>query len=385
MQNSVQKPVMSRFLGKNIGNIKITDYIGEGSMGIVFKGRHNNLDIDVAIKIIKDELLTVRAEEYLHRFEREARIAAKLNHRCITRIIDYGEFQNKPYIVIEYIDGFTLSEFVKAHKTHLTEENILKLMGMTASALHEAHSNDIIHRDLKPQNIMVSKQGRPYITDLGLAKDVTDMSLTQTSMVMGSPVYMAPECFTGEPEPGFKSDIYSLGCIAYFTAFKELPVKGKSMQDIMHKHMTGQFDFELPTACSDATIKIIKKMMAFKVEDRYQSSLEVVNAIKNALNKKNKLTQKKQKEITETVKESNSGSNENNAMESTAGIDSFSGSDAFLKANDVLRVLEERLGPAVSSHGGSKIIHASIKDRLVLWALLIGLIACGFAGYFYTN
>ena len=384
-QSNNQQSIMTRFLGKEIGNIKITDYIGEGSMGIVFKGRHSNLGIDVAIKIIKDELLNSREKEYLSRFEREARIAAKLNHRCITRIIDYGKFQNKPYIVIEYVDGFTLSDFVKAHNDHLAEVNVLKLIGMTASALHEAHKNGIIHRDLKPQNIMISKQGRPYITDLGLAKDVTDLSLTQTSMVMGSPVYMAPECFTGEPKPSFPSDIYSLGCIAYFTAFKELPVKGKSIQDIMHKHMTSQFDFELPTACSEDTLEVIKKMMAHKVEKRYQSSLEVVDAIKETLNKRNKITQQKKKEVSNISKESSDDVTEPNSMESTVGVDSFSGSDAFLKVGDVLRVLEERLGPAVSSHGGSKIVHASIKDRFILWVLLVGLILCSFAGYFFAS
>ena len=380
MNINTQQSIMSRFLGKEIGNIKITDYIGEGSMGIVFKGRHNNLGIDVAVKIIKDELLDSRAKEYLRRFEREARIAAKLNHRCITRIIDYGEFQNKPYIVIEYIDGFTLSEFVKAHKAHMEEANVLKLIGMTASALHEAHKNDIIHRDLKPQNIMISKKGRPYITDLGLAKDVTDMSLTQTSMVMGSPAYMAPECFSGEPKPDFKSDIYSLGCIAYFTAYKDLPVKGNSMSDVMHKHMTGQIDFNRPTACSNETIQVIKKMMAFNVYDRYQSSLEVVDAIKSVINFKNKKKQVKQNVVPKEVE-----STTEKTSETEVGVDSFSGSDAFLKAGDVLRVLEERLGPAVSSHGGNRIVHASIKDRLILWALLVALIACGFIGYLYAG
>ena len=384
MSTNINQSVMSYFLGKQIGNIKITEYIGEGSMGIVFKGHHSNLDIDVAVKIIKDELLTSRAKEYLKRFEREARIAARLNHRCITRIIDYGEFNKKPYIVIEYIDGFTLSDFVKAHSGHLDELNVLKLIGMTASALHEAHKNDIIHRDLKPQNIMISKQGRPYITDLGLARDVADMSLTQTAIIMGSPAYMAPECFSGDGKIDFRSDIYSLGCIAYFTAFKQLPVKGKTMQDVMHKHMTGDIEFNHPTGCSEITVNIIKKMMAFKIEDRYGSTLEIVAAIKNAIKVKQKeIFHEKQKPVTSS-QEYYTETVEAISEETITGIDSFSGSDAFLKIGDVLKVLEERLGPAVSSHGSIKIMHASIKDRIILWSLLVSLIVCSIIGYLYT-
>ena len=108
-------------------------------------------------------------------------------------------------------------------------------------------------------------------------------------------------------------------------------------------------------------------------------------SIKETLNKRNKITQQKKKEVSNISKESSDDVTEPNSMESTVGVDSFSGSDAFLKVGDVLRVLEERLGPAVSSHGGSKIVHASIKDRFILWVLLVGLILCSFAGYFFAS
>lgn len=378
--------IISRFIGKEIGNIKITEYIGEGSMGIVYKGHHSNLDIDVAVKIIKDELLASKADEYLARFEREARIAAKLNHRCITRIIDYGILEERPYIVIEYIDGFTLSDFVKAHEENLNEFNVLKLIGMTASALFEAHNNNIIHRDLKPQNIMISKQGRPYITDLGLARNITDMTLTHTSVVMGSPAYMAPENFTSDEKIDLRSDIYSLGCVSYFTAFKQSPVKGKSMQDIMHKHVVGNINYNLPTDCSDITIDIIKKMMSPKIEERFQSAQEVVDSIKNAIKEiqarnnnlaENKSAVSSQEYYTETVEARQSGI--------FSATDSLTGSDAFLKVDQVLRVLEQRLGPTVSSHGSIRVTHATIKDRLILWILLISLLACSVVGYLYAS
>ncbi len=379
----------SEYIGQKIGNIIINSYIGEGTMGMVFKGHHKNLGIDVAVKIIKDALLKTKADEYLGRFEREARIAARLNHRCITRIIDYGFIENdKPYIVIEYIDGFTLSEFIKAYNDDIDEMNVLKLIGMIASGLYEAHRNGIVHRDLKAQNIMISRQGRPYITDLGLARDVADLTITQSSVVMGSPAYMAPENFTSEEGVDLRSDIYSLGCAAYYTAFKKLPVKGHSIKEIINKHLAGDINFEHPTKCSDATIEIIKKMMMVDVNERYQSAQEIVSDIKNILAN----YKKPAKSIRERIEEDTVTASQEYYTEtaeattsvSYTGNDSLTGSNVFLDVANVLKILEERFGTSSSTHGSINITHATLKDRMILWILLIGLLTSAIIGYVLT-
>ena len=380
----------SNYIGKHVGNIKITEFIGKGSMGIVFKGHHANLDIDVAVKIIRDELLgNNKKDEYLKRFEREARIAAKLNHNCITRIIDYGQLENKPYIVIDYIDGFTLYDFVDAHNENLSELNILKLVGMIASALYEAHKNNIIHRDLKPQNIIISRNGRPYITDLGLARNITDFSVTQTAMILGSPAYMAPEHFTGKSPIDLRSDIYSLGCIAYFAAYKTLPVKGESIKDIMYKHITGDIDFTLDTACSEKTINIIKKMMAADLNKRYQITSEIVDDVKQTISK---LKEESRENL--AIKSTDTDNNpdekyvetiEGESIAQYESKDLLIDSNTFLKVGQVLEALEKRLGPSVSNTGDIKITHASMLDRWILWVILICLITSTIIGYFFTS
>tara|TARA_R110002072_G_scaffold3149_1_gene23341 strand:- start:5553 stop:6722 length:1170 start_codon:yes stop_codon:yes gene_type:complete len=389
MAKEIFEASYSEYIGKKIGNIVVTDYIGEGTMGIVFKGHHKNLGIDVAIKIIKDELLSSKADEYLGRFEREARIAARLNHRCITRIIDYGFIENKPYIVIEYIDGFTLSEFIKACEDDIAEINVLKLIGMIASGLYEAHKNGIIHRDMKAQNIMISREGRPYITDLGLARDVADLTITQSSIIMGSPAYMAPENFTSEEGIDLRSDIYSLGCAAYYAAFKQLPVKGGSIKEIINKHINGDIDFGLPTNCGKETINIIKKMMNANIDERYQSAQGIVNDIKSVLANREK-TAKASKDGIQKKSATASQEYYTETMEATSSVsytdsDSLTGSNVFLNVASVLKVLEERLGPAASSHGSINITHATLKDRMILWVLLTGLFACTIIGYLLTS
>lgn len=383
MTKQINQERIDKFLGKEIGNIKITEYIGEGSMGVVFKGHHDNLDIDVAVKIIKDELLTSKREEYLGRFEREARIAARLNHRCITRIIDYGEFEGRPYIVIEYIDGFTLSEFVKAHKNNINELDILKLIALIASALQEAHKNNIIHRDLKPQNIMLSKEGRPYLTDLGLARHISDISITGSSIIIGSPAYMAPENFSGDGTIDFRSDIYSLGCVAYFAAFKQSPVKGESMKEIANKHIAGDIDFDYPTDCSAVTLNLIKKMLAYDVEQRFDSAQDIVDEVKEIMQIAHEQKRRAQYKKEE---EENSAEAEYYTETVEAEVTSeFTVSDSFLKIDHVLAILEKQFGSKVSSHGKMKITHSTMKDRLILWIILISLVTCSIVGYLYTN
>lgn len=380
VQNSTEK--YNHFLGKEIGNIKIVDYIGEGSMGIVFKGHHNNLDIDVAVKVIKDELLTSKRDEYIARFKREAQIAARLNHRCITRIIDYGEFEGRPYIVIEYIDGFTLSDFVNVHKEHIKEIDILKLIALTASALHEAHAHKIVHRDLKPQNIMLTRVGRPYLTDLGLARHVADLSITSTSSILGSPAYMAPECFTSDNPTDYRSDIYSLGCVAYYAAFKQSPVKGSSLSEIMNKHITGDIDYVHPSDCTGLTLNIIKKMMAHDIDKRYSQAQDIVDEVKRVIplvqEQKRKTQHKKQDEENDADAEYYTETVEAEVTQE------FTVSDSFLKIDHVLGMLEKPFTPVVSSHGSIDITHASRKDRIVLWIILISLIACSLIGYLYA-
>lgn len=395
MNRSITRVDFTDFLGKKIGNIQITDYIGEGSMGMVFKGYHENLDIDVAVKLVRDELLETSREEYILRFEREAKLVAKLNHSCITRIIDYGQFEGRPYIVIDYVDGFTLDEFVKAHYDHVEEMNILKLLRMTSSAVQEAHRNGIINRDIKPKNILLSRQGRPYITDLGLARDIQDSTITRASVVMGSPAFMAPETFNPETPLDKRSDIYSLGCVAYYMAFRRLPVSGASVQDIIHGHLSGSISYDHPTACGKGTIEIIKRMMAFDLEKRFQGANHVVEAVKRRIIAINEENRARLYESTQEIKNFSEIHSQIKQAEETAelpastepnGIQTqHTNTDSFLQVDKVLKTLEKRIGQTASTHSGKRIVHTALRERLILWLLLTGFLLFTVGGYLYTN
>ncbi len=386
----------TNFLGKKIGNIKITDYIGEGSMGMVFKGYHENLDIDVAVKLVRDELLETSRDEYIKRFEREARMVAKLNHSCITRIIDYGQFEGRPYIVIDFIDGFTLDDFVKAHYDHVEEMNILKLLRMTSSAILEAHRNGIINRDIKPKNILLSREGRPFITDLGLARDISDSTITRASVVMGSPAFMAPETFNPEAPLDKRSDVYSLGCVAFYMAFRRLPVNGETVQDIIHGHLSGMISYDHPTACGKETIEIIKRMMASDIEKRFQGANHVVEAVKRRIVAINEENRAKLFESTQEIKnfsEIQVSVKDTTPAQETVSLDSretdvekqHTSTDSFLRVDSVIRTIEKRIGQAASTHSGKRIVHTALRERLILWVLLFGFILFAVGGFFYTN
>ena len=395
MINKSNRADFTDFLGKKIGNIQITDYLGEGSMGMVFKGYHENLDIDVAVKVVRDELLESSREEYIRRFEREARMVAKLNHSCITRIIDYGQFEGRPYIVIDFVDGFTLDEFVKAHYDHVEEMNILKLLRMTSSAVHEAHRNGIINRDIKPKNILLSRQGRPFITDLGLARDISDSTITRASVVMGSPAFMAPETFNPEAPLDKRSDIYSLGCVAYYMAFRRLPVSGATVQDIIHGHLSGMISFDHPTACGNGTIEIIKRMMAFDLEKRFQSANHVVESVKRriiSINEENRArlyesTQeiKNFSEIQAQVRDADPTSEPSAATSPAVLQTQHTSTDSFLRVDKVIKTIEKRIGQTASTHSGKRIVHTALRERLILWMLFIGFVMFTVGGYLYSQ
>ncbi len=209
------------FEAKRMGQYRLKEKIGEGGMGEVYLAEHLLLKRPCAIKLIRaDKAGDSRA---LARFEREVKATAKLTHWNTVEIYDYGRADDGTfYYVMEYLPGHNLSQLVEMHGV-LPADRVVHLLTQTCEALSEAHEAGLIHRDIKPGNIFAAHRGGVFdvakLLDFGLAKPVeksTDVSLTREGTITGSPLYMSPEQAMGDAEPDARSDIYSVGAVAYF-------------------------------------------------------------------------------------------------------------------------------------------------------------------------
>lgn len=221
-------------IGKRLnGRYKILDLIGGGGMANVYLARDIILDRDVAVKVLRPDFSD--DEEFIRRFHREAQAATSLNHPNIVSIYDVGEEGNILYIVMEYIDGTTLKQYIQKNGPLSNEESVNIMIQLT-SALAHAHENHIVHRDIKPQNILIDENGVVKITDFGIAVALTSTTITQTNSFLGSVHYLSPEQARGGMATK-KSDIYSLGIVMFELITGRLPFFGESAVSIALKHL----------------------------------------------------------------------------------------------------------------------------------------------------
>lgn len=261
---------------------RILARIGVGGMAVIYKAQDTLLDRYVAIKVLKEEF--VHNEQFLKKFKREAQAAARLTHTNIVNVFDVGEEDGLHYIVMELVEGKTLKEYIE-ERGCLTWKETLSIVLQTASALDAAHKNNIIHRDIKPQNILMSEEGVPKVTDFGIAKAVTSSTVTSSGDAMGSVHYISPEQARG----GFvdeRSDLYSLGIMMYEMLTGMLPYVGDTVVSIAIQHIQSHvLQIEnvtpnIPQAVADVANKLTMK----HPEKRYQNAAEVMTAVIRAKN-----------------------------------------------------------------------------------------------------
>jgi serine/threonine protein kinase len=252
---------------------EILDELGRGGMAIVFKAKEKQLDREVAIKVLPFSLAFDK--EFVERFQREARTSAKLEHPNIIPIYRVGKSGRVIYFVMKFLRGKPLSN-VLAARGSLPPLEIKKILVEVARALAYAHKKEIVHRDIKPDNIMFDEHGHAVVTDFGIAKAASGGKLTGTGMSIGTPHYMSPEQAKAQSLDG-RSDIYSLGVVAYQCLTGAVPFDGEDSFSIGYKHIME----EIPTPPIDSHDKrtlfdIIKKMMAKVPDQRFQSADELV-------------------------------------------------------------------------------------------------------------
>ncbi|NGP45048.1 Stk1 family PASTA domain-containing Ser/Thr kinase [Bacillaceae bacterium SIJ1] len=218
------------------GRYQILDYIGGGGMANVYLAKDMILDREVAVKVLKPEFS--KDEEFISRFRREARSATSLSHPNIVDIYDVGEQDDTYYIVMEYVSGQTLKQFIQKHGS-LSQRLTVQIMEQLTSAISHAHDNHIIHRDIKPHNILIDEYNDVKVTDFGIAVAISSTTITQTNSLLGSVHYLSPEQARGSMSTK-KSDIYSLGVVMYEMLRGQAPFSGESPVGVALKHLQNE-------------------------------------------------------------------------------------------------------------------------------------------------
>ncbi|RMH01942.1 MAG: hypothetical protein D6706_01005 [Chloroflexi bacterium] len=272
-------------IGQTIGKYKIVEKLGRGGMAEVYKAYQENLDRYVAIKLMHAFL--VNEQDFLQRFQREARAIAKLNHPNIVNVYDFDIYGDDTYyLVMEYIQGGTLKEKLEALNEKgdsLPLEEAVRIAREVAEALDYAHRRGMVHRDIKPANIMLDEHGRAILTDFGIVKMMGAQSVayTATGALIGTPAYMSPEQALGQPGDE-RVDIYSLGVLLFQMVTGKLPYAADTPLAVVMKHVNEptplpvSFNPNVPYALQE----IILKAMAKNPEDRYQTAREMAEALR---------------------------------------------------------------------------------------------------------
>jgi serine/threonine-protein kinase len=246
--------------------------IGQGGMAEVFRGFDPVLNRTVAIKVLLPQF--ARDAGFVARFRREAQAAARLNQPNIVGVYDTGADGDRQYIVMEFVEGRTLAEFLAGGR-RLTPMQSVEMTQKIASALGSAHTQGIVHRDIKPGNVMVTREGTVKVMDFGIARMQTDITAPQTSSVIGTPTYLSPEQAQGHSVDA-RSDLYSLGCVLYELLAGRPPFTGDTPVAIAYKQVN---ETPVPPSTHNADIPprldaVVMKSLAKNPANRYQSAEE---------------------------------------------------------------------------------------------------------------
>ena len=275
---------MESLIGKSLSHYSVLEQIGEGGMAIVYKAYDDHLEREVAIKIIRRSAFPPeQLDHLLKRFEREAKSLARMSHPNIVKVLDYGEYGDSPYLVLEYLPGGTLKQ--KFGKPMPWKE-AARLLLPVARALQFTHAQGIIHRDVKPTNILLTQSGDPMLTDFGIAKLLESgdaQTLTGTGIGIGTPEYMAPEQWAGKVGP--QTDIYALGVVFYELLTEHKPYTADTPAEILLKQANEPlprpkvFVPDLP----DEVEHTLDEALAKNPADRYASMEEFALALEELL------------------------------------------------------------------------------------------------------
>jgi serine/threonine protein kinase len=272
---------MSFTIGENIGPYRIVEQLGQGGMATVYKAYHASLDRYVAIKALHPAFNEDKT--FASRFQREARVVAKLEHPNIVPIYDYAEHEGRPYLVMKYIEGDTLK--ARLNQGPLSSEEINKIVDSVGAALSYAHKQGVLHRDIKPSNVLVATDGQMYLADFGLARIAQSGESTLSSdMIMGTPQYISPEQAMGKKDLDARTDLYSFGVMLYEMVVGQVPFNADTPFSVIHDHIYTPLPLphKVNPNVPESVERVLLKALAKEREDRYDDVAILADAFKDA-------------------------------------------------------------------------------------------------------
>jgi len=272
---------MSFNVGENIGPYRIVEQLGQGGMATVYKAYHASLDRYVALKALHPAFN--EDKNFASRFQREARVVAKLEHPHIVPVYDYAEHENRPYLVMKFIEGNTLK--ARLDQGPLSSDEIADMVDAIGSALAYAHKQGILHRDIKPSNVLLSNDGQIYLADFGLARIAQSGESTMSSdSIMGTPQYISPEQAMGKKDLDARTDLYSFGVMLYEMVVGQVPFSADTPFAIIHDHIYTPLPMprSVNPSVPQQVERVLLKSLAKERDDRYEDVSMLVQAFKDA-------------------------------------------------------------------------------------------------------
>lgn len=267
--------------GENVGPYRIVEQLGSGGMATVFKAYHASLDRYVAIKVLHPAFK--QDPNFLSRFQREARIVAKLQHPAIVPVYDFNEHAGQPYLVMRFIEGETLK--ARLSKGDLPLFEVVQVLHPVGEALQYAHGQGVLHRDVKPSNILLTPDGGVFLADFGLARiaQAGESTLSQDALV-GTPQYISPEQARGDPDLDACTDIYSLGVVLYELLIGRVPYQADTPYAVIHDHIYAPLPLprSIKPGFPETLERVLLKALAKERGDRYASAAELMTAFESA-------------------------------------------------------------------------------------------------------
>jgi len=274
---------MQSLIGNKINNYLVEALIASGGMAQVYRARDIELDRPVAIKLI--DLDAKREPVFAERLEREARTVAQLRHPNIVGIYHKGTYDDMTYLVIEYVNGPTLAQIMRAvfeRGGRIDDHAVLAITGSVTSALDYAHLLGVIHRDIKPSNIMIDRNGNVYLTDFGLALRMVDGT---EGKAFGSPHYISPEQINSSADASARSDLYSLGVVTYRMLTGRLPFEAKKPMHVVMMHLSDPVPppSNINPALPPTVDAVLLRVLAKDPNERYETGADFQMALAKAL------------------------------------------------------------------------------------------------------
>ena len=270
-------------VGENVGPYRIVEQFGQGGMATVFKAYHASLDRYVALKALHPAFN--QDPNFEARFQREARVVAKLEHPNIVPIYDYSEHEKRPYLVMKFIEGVTLK--ARMDQGPLSSEEITKIVDAVGSGLAYAHKQGVLHRDIKPSNVLIATDGQIYLADFGLARIAQSGESTLSSdMIMGTPQYISPEQAMGKADLDQRTDLYSFGVMLYEMVVGKVPFNADTPFSIIHDHIYSPLPMPrvVNPKVPEPVERVLLKALAKERDDRFEDAARLISAFKQAWN-----------------------------------------------------------------------------------------------------